>query len=159
MRSIGRTNTYLKRVRRSVIGSIGLCRNNTPIVPSCKCLHLHSRSLSTTPKNSSQSNCHARLLLSGPNASGIVASFSQLLYNHSCDIVDCASESSSVDDFENEQDHKLFFQRILFDYGHLNKEKEEVEREILGVCRQFGMKHRLVSVYCLLGHFFGTCNR
>ena len=90
------------------------------------------------------SNRHARLLLSGPNASGIVASFSQLLYNHKCDIVDCASESSSSDDFESEHDHKLFFQRILFDYhGHLNK--EEVEKEILSVCRQFGMDYSLVS--------------
>jgi hypothetical protein len=91
---------------------------------------------------------HARLLISGPNASGIVASFSQLLYTHSCDIIDCASESSSVDDLNVGNDCRLFFQRILFDQTHLNKSKEEVEEEILRICRQFGMEYRLVR--CLV---------
>jgi formyltetrahydrofolate deformylase len=96
-------------------------------------------------------NEHARLLISGPNASGLVASFSQLLYTHSCDIIDCASESSSMDDVENE--HKMFFQRILFDYRNLNNEREEVEREILRICQKFGMGYRLVSPLILFCNF------
>ena len=102
----------------------------------------------------SQPTKNARLLISGPNASGIVASFSQLLYNHSCDIIDCASESSSADDFESKDDHKLFFQRILFDHMHLNKGREEMEEEIRRTCHQFGMEYRLVSaLQCLTNQF------
>ena len=94
-----------------------------------------------------KSNQHfARLLISGPNASGIVASFSQLLYKHSCDIVDFASESSSVDDFDNHNDHKMFFQRILFDHTHLGHGRDFVEDEIIGMCQQFGMNYRLVRL-------------
>ncbi|KAL3792183.1 hypothetical protein HJC23_009647, partial [Cyclotella cryptica] len=102
----------------------------------------------TTPPSSSnrkiikQSQPHARLLISGPNATGIVASFSQLLFNHSCDIVDCASESSS-DDITDGYDRKLFFQRIEFDHSHLVKSREEVKDEIVSMCRQFGMGCRL----------------
>ena len=112
-----------------------------------KSLLIRSFSNSSNKQCIKKSNQHyARLLISGPNASGIVASFSQLLYDHSCDIVDFASESSSVDDFDNRNDHKMFFQRILFDHTHLGHGRDVVEDEIKGMCHQFGMKYRLVRL-------------
>mmetsp|Transcript_16757 Transcript_16757/g.35417 ORF Transcript_16757/g.35417 Transcript_16757/m.35417 type:complete len:195 (-) Transcript_16757:62-646(-) len=111
-----------------------------------------------------KTNNEARLLVSGPDASGIVASFSQLLYGHGCGIVDCTSESSEEDnhdetlvvatDFDckrllqhrsNQKHHeRMFFQRILFDYSNLNVEKSLVEKEIESTCQKFGMESQLV---------------
>lgn len=108
----------------------------------------------------------ARLLVSGPDATGIVASFSQLLYGHGCGIVDCTSESSEQDDgdrkehslvgdlfllgsgkascVDNLQHHgRMFFQRILFDYSNINVERSVVEEEIESTCRKFGMESQL----------------
>ena len=109
----------------------------------------------------------ARLLVSGPDATGIVASFSQLLYGHGCGIVDCTSESSEEDDYNDndnknghmiiKKDHsielrklnhgqRMFFQRILFDYSNISVEKRSlVESEIHGICEKFGMEYQLVS--------------
>ena len=107
----------------------------------------------------------ARLLVSGPDATGIVASFSQLLYGHGCGIVDCTSESSEEDDYNGEgtvvvkdrsctlQHHgKCFFQRILFDYSNITVERSVVEREVESACEKFGMESHLVSTYfaCLV---------
>ena len=104
---------------------------------------------STTIKN------EARLLVSGPDASGLVASFSQLLYGLGCGIVDCTSESSEEDEYDHNgiivknTEHKLhsrmFFQRILFDYTNINTDRNLVESEIESICQKFGMKYQLVS--------------
>jgi len=103
----------------------------------------------------------ARLLVSGPDATGIVASFSQLLFGHECGIVDCTSESSEEDDHHNavgvasERDgertcqtqrrhrERVFFQRILFDYSNLNVERSIVEKEIKLMSEKFGMESQL----------------
>jgi len=104
---------------------------------------------STTTKN------EARLLVSGPDASGLVASFSQLLYDLGCGIVDCTSESSEEDEYDHSgmifknTEHNLysrmFFQRILFDYTNINTERSLVETEIRSICQKFCMKYQLVS--------------
>lgn len=105
----------------------------------------------TTRKN-------ARLLVSGPDASGIVASFSQLLYEHNCGIVDCASESSEKDYFfdgkngGNNLDGRHFYQRILFDTTNMNVDRTVVEREVLEMCRRFGMESQLVRKNANFGH-------
>ena len=99
----------------------------------------------------------ARLLVSGPDASGLVASFSQLLYGLGCGIVDCTSESSEEDEYDHSgmifknTEHKLhsrmFFQRILFDYTNINTNRSLVESEIESICQKFGMKYQLVSTF------------
>lgn len=100
---------------------------------------------STTIKN------EARLLVSGPDASGLVASFSQLLYGLGCGIVDCTSESSEEDEYDDQNGMKnklhsrMFFQRILFDYTNINTDRNLVESEIESICQKFGMKYQLVS--------------
>src|SRR5210317_1486636 len=88
----------------------------------------------------------AKLLISGPDASGIVASFSQLLYNHGCGIVDCISESSENDDDERGSQHnrRMFFQRVLFDYSNLSVERNVIEEEIMNLSKIFGMQSKLV---------------
>ncbi|KAL7554907.1 hypothetical protein ACHAWF_018457 [Thalassiosira exigua] len=95
----------------------------------------------------------ARLLVSGPDASGLVASFSQLLFKHGCGIVDCTSESSEDDDgdltVEKDcsivPDHhgRMFFQRILFDYSKGSVHRDNVEKEIQSMCQKFGMESQL----------------
>jgi hypothetical protein len=144
MRSLQRTHHIIKW-----LSTCSFCRTGSRrrLIPTNIASLSTSSSLSKAIKPKRPNAHHARLLISGPNASGIIASFSQLLYNYSCDIIDCASESSSIDDFDD--DHKLFFQRILFDHGHLNKERREVEDEILRICRQFGMDYRLVRGYLI----------
>lgn len=88
----------------------------------------------------------AKLLISGPDASGIVASFSQLLYNHGCGIVDCISESSENDDDERGSQHnrRMFFQRVLFDYSNISVERNVIEEEIKNLSKIFGMQSKLV---------------
>lgn len=96
----------------------------------------------------------ARLLVSGPDAAGIVASFSQLLYGRGCGIVDCTSESSAQDDESDvvvvkensvrlKHHGRMFFQRILFDYTDIDVERKVVEGEIESTCRKFGMESHL----------------
>lgn len=92
--------------------------------------------------NSSTNNC-ARLLVKGPDASGIVASYSQLLYGHGCGIVDCASESSESD---YEIDGRMFFQRIVFDHSSMQATKELIEKEVEDMSFKFGMGSQLVSI-------------
>lgn len=124
---------------------------------------------SSKHKTSTAKKNEARLLVSGPDATGIVASFSQLLYGHGCDIVDCTSESSEEDDYAAAADTKnggmivqkehsielhkhqerMFFQRILFDYSNINVERSLIENEIESMCLKFGMKCQLVS-HCSL---------
>ena len=87
----------------------------------------------------------AKLLISGPDASGIVASFSQLLYNHGCGIVDCISESSENDDERDSQNNgRMFFQRVLFDYSNISVERNVIEEEIDNLSKIFGMQSKLV---------------
>jgi hypothetical protein len=88
----------------------------------------------------------ARLLVSGPDATGIVASFSQLLFTHGCGIVDCASESSEVDDNDENSTHRgrQFFQRIVFDCSRLKVERSLLASDIESTCHMFGMKCHLV---------------
>ena len=89
----------------------------------------------------------ARLLLAGPDASGIVASFSHLLFSRGCGIVDCTSESSEIDakvDKRGQHSRRMFFQRILFDYSNVIVERNVIEDEINDLCVRFGMKSQLV---------------
>ena len=104
--------------------------------------------------NTNSTKNEARLLVSGPDASGLVASFSQLLYSLGYGIVDCTSESSEEDEYDQNgmiknTEHKLhsrmFFQRILFDYTNINSDRSLVESEIENICQKFGMKYQLVS--------------
>ena len=142
-----------------ITGSLSGAKHVTKLVPPT--------SSSTSPNK--QTTYLARLLVSGPDATGIVASFSQLLYGHGCGIVDCTSESSEEDDYNDndnknghmiiKKDHsielrklshgqRMFFQRILFDYSNINVEKRSlVESEIHSICEKFGMEYQLVSIY------------
>ena len=129
-----------------VTGSLSGATNLTKLVPPTS-----NNTKLTSTKN------EARLLVSGPDASGLVASFSQLLYGLGCGIVDCTSESSEEDEYDHSgmivknTEHKLhsrmFFQRILFDYTNINSDRSLVENEIEGICQKFGMKYQLVSTF------------
>jgi len=106
---------------------------------------------------STSTKYEARLLVSGPDASGLVASFSQLLYGLGCGIVECTSESSEEDEYDQNgiilknTEHKLhsrmFFQRILFYYTNINSDRSLVENKSQSICQKFGMKYRLVSTF------------
>lgn len=87
----------------------------------------------------------ARLLVSGPDAIGIVASFSQLLFDSGCGIFDCTSESSQVDDHNEDAAHhgRMFFQRIVFDCSKLNIKRSVLASDIDSTCLKFGMECRL----------------
>lgn len=97
-------------------------------------------------------NNEARLLLAGPDASGIVASFSHLLFSRGCGIVDCTSESSEIDTESRQVDQRsrsrMFFQRILFDHSNVSVERDVIEDEINNLCVRFGMKSQLVRISC-----------
>ncbi len=99
------------------------------------------------PRVPSHSKDEARLLISGPDATGIVASFSQLLFAHGCDIVDYASESSEVDDINENATRRgrQFFQRIVFECSQLKIERSLLASDIESTCRMFGMECHLVS--------------
>lgn len=75
------------------------------------------------------------LRIHGPDANGIVAAFSQLLYGHGCGIMDS----------EQHTDHsaKLFFQRIHFDYSKMHTDKITLQAGIQEVCQRFSMKSQL----------------
>jgi formyltetrahydrofolate deformylase len=77
----------------------------------------------------------ATLRVHGPDANGIVAAFSQLLYGHGCGIVDS----------EQHTDHseKIFFQRIHFDYTNLFTDQVALQHGIQEVCQRFQMKYQL----------------
>ena len=101
--------------------------------------------------NEANASKEARLLLAGPDASGIVASFSHLLFSRGCGIVDCTSESSEIDakvDKHSQHRHsrRMFFQRILFDYSNVSVERNVFEDEINDLCLKFGMKSQLVRI-------------
>jgi hypothetical protein len=110
------------------------------------------------PCASTYTKDEARLLVSGPDATGIVASFSQLLFAHGCGIVDCASESSEVGDNNGNKTHRgrQFFQRIVFDCSQLKVERSVLASDIEATCRIFGMKCHLVSLCSWRGHVFLT---
>ena len=128
-----------------ITGSLSGAKYVTKLVPPTS----NNTKLSTSTKN------EARLLVSGPDASGLVASFSQLLYGLGCGIVDCTSESSEEDEYDQSgiivksTEHKLhsrmFFQRMLFHYTNINTNRSLVESEIESICQKFGMKYQLVS--------------
>jgi formyltetrahydrofolate hydrolase len=86
-----------------------------------------------------------RLLLSGPDASGIVASFTHLLFSRGCGIVDCTSESSQNDERAGDDKRRMFFQRIKFDYSNVSVDRNVIEDEINNLCREFGMESQLVN--------------
>jgi formyltetrahydrofolate hydrolase len=139
----------MSSIQRLIFRRVGTCRNGSAFrSTSLGYSQLQHHAFSINSEKKPKRKQHARLLIHGPNASGIVASFSQLLYRHSCDIIDCASESSSDGDRLSADDHKMFFQRIEFDHSGLNKSCDEVEEEIAAMCHQFGMGCRLVSCMC-----------
>mmetsp|Transcript_369 Transcript_369/g.1091 ORF Transcript_369/g.1091 Transcript_369/m.1091 type:complete len:324 (-) Transcript_369:682-1653(-) len=102
---------------------------------------LLSRQLATsaTASNTLGISCgatkKARLLVHGPDSKGIVASFSHILYDQGCGIIDSASEQST------DGETKLFFQRIVFDYE--NCDRDEIESRVSEQCRAFGMESYL----------------
>jgi hypothetical protein len=101
--------------------------------------------------STTNNNNEARLLLSGPDASGIVASFSHLLFSRGCGIVDCSSESSESDDQVGTESHRrMFFQRILFDYSNVSVGRNVIEDEINDLCVRFGMKSQLVRTLVIV---------
>ena len=150
-----------------VTGSLSGAKNVSKLVPP----NVVGAPSSSKHKTSTAKKNEARLLVSGPDATGIVASFSQLLYGHGCDIVDCTSESSEEDDYAaaaaadtknggmivqkehsielHKHQERMFFQRILFDYSNINVERSLIENEIESMCLKFGMKCQLVS-HCYL---------
>ena len=160
-RSDGSTTTTTKG--QWITGSLSGAKHISKLVPPTS---------SSTSPNKQPSTYLARLLVSGPDATGIVASFSQLLYGHGCGIVDCTSESSEEDDYNDndnknghmiiKKDHsielrklnhgqRMFFQRILFDYSNINVERRSlVESEIHSICEKFGMEYQLVSTIMYL---------
>ncbi|KAJ9505546.1 hypothetical protein QJQ45_011854 [Haematococcus lacustris] len=92
-------------------------------------------STSTQPQPQAQL---AHLLVSCPDAKGVVASLSQLLFGLGCNII----SSDQYSDIEN----MMFFQRVAFDYsdlviGHGNT--PVLERAIGELARRFDMKWRI----------------
>jgi formyltetrahydrofolate deformylase len=77
----------------------------------------------------------ATLRVFGPDAKGIVAAFSQLLYGHGCGIID---SEQSTDTHTN-----IFFQRLHYDYEMLHTDKMTLEKGIREVCERFGMQYML----------------
>lgn len=71
------------------------------------------------------------LRIHGPDANGIVAAFSQLLYGHGCGIVDS----------EQHTDHAegIFFQRIHFDYSKMLTDRIALQSGVNEVCTRFQM--------------------
>ena len=142
IRTIGTSPTAASR-NDVITGSLSGAKNLTGLLPPTS-----SGGASSPGRNARE----AKLLVSGPDAAGIVASFSQLLYRRGCGIVDCASESSQRDDGDGvpPSSGRKFFQRILFDYGGLSVERQVVEREVDELCASFGMESKVVSVPCLV---------
>mmetsp|Transcript_16106 Transcript_16106/g.31538 ORF Transcript_16106/g.31538 Transcript_16106/m.31538 type:complete len:400 (+) Transcript_16106:85-1284(+) len=132
-----------------ITGSLSGVKNVSKIVPPYN--HHSFGNSGNHPRSNANytTRNNARLLVSGPDASGIVASFSQLLFEHNCGIVDCASESSEKDYFfdgkngDNNLDGRHFYQRILFDTTNMNVDRTVVEMEVLEICRRFGMESQL----------------
>jgi len=124
--------------RAVVTGSLSGAKHVSKLVPP------NASSYTDRPRAKDE----ARLLVSGPDAIGIVASFSQLLFAHGCGIVDCTSESSEVDDHNGNVTHhgRQFFQRIVFDCSKLNIERSVLASDIESTCRKFGMECHLVSL-------------
>ena len=75
------------------------------------------------------------LRVHGPDANGIVAAFSQILYGHGCGIV----QSEQVTD----KGADLFFQRIQFDYGQMFTDRVSIANGIKEACSRFKMQHML----------------
>uniref|UniRef100_A0A7R9WMH3 Formyl transferase N-terminal domain-containing protein n=1 Tax=Pseudictyota dubia TaxID=2749911 RepID=A0A7R9WMH3_9STRA len=100
---------------------------------------LLSTSTSVSPGLDPSENKAARLLVHGPDSKGIVASFSQILFDQGCGIIDSASEQST------DGKTKLFFQRIVFDYGSHDSPsfRKEIEYRVHDQCRAFGMESYL----------------
>lgn len=130
-----------------VTGSLSGAKNISKLVPPS------NTTASNDSKNNGSLRREARLLVSGPDATGIVASFSQILYGHGCGIVDCTSESSEEDNHDTVivkdqsvklQHHgRMFFQRILFDYSNIHVERRVVENDVNSMCRKYGMESHL----------------
>lgn len=78
---------------------------------------------------------NATLRVWGPDANGIVAAFSQLLYGHGCGIVDSEQHT--------DYSAKLFFQRIHFDFSKMHTDKISLTTGIKEVCDRFNMKSEL----------------
>jgi formyltetrahydrofolate deformylase len=90
-------------------------------------------SLATPPPADPPPNPRTGVLrVHGPDANGIVAAFSQLLYGHGCGIVDSEQHT--------DHDAKLFFQRIKFSYGNMHTDRITLEAGIAEVCVRFSME-------------------
>jgi formyltetrahydrofolate deformylase len=75
------------------------------------------------------------LLICGPDANGIVAAFSQLLYEHGCGIVDSEQHTDHAE--------RIFFQRIHFDYSKILTDRISLQNGINEVCARFDMTSTL----------------
>ena len=116
-------------------------------------------SYSSSSSKADATSKQGRLLLSGPDASGIVASFSHLLFSRGCGIIDSISESSENDervsaDSSQHKRGRMFFQRVLFDYSNVSVERNVIEEEINGLCETFGMESQLVRACCTNNSIF-----
>ena len=74
----------------------------------------------------------ATLRVYGPDANGIVAAFSQLLYGHGCGIVDSEQHTDHSSD--------MFFQRIHFDVSKMLTDRIALQKGVDDVCKRFNMK-------------------
>ena len=74
----------------------------------------------------------ATLRVYGPDANGIVAAFSQLLYGHGCGIVDSEQHTDHSSD--------MFFQRIHFDVTKMLTDRIALQKGVDDVCKRFNMK-------------------
>ena len=120
-------------------------------------------SYSSSSSKADATSKQGRLLLSGPDASGIVASFSHLLFSRGCGIIDSISESSENDervsaDSSQHKRGRMFFQRVLFDYSNVCVERNVIEEEINGMCEKFGMESQLVRACCTNNSIFYWSN-
>jgi len=78
----------------------------------------------------------ATLLVSCPDAKGIVAALAQVLYGHGANIVEA---DQHTDDLAGQ-----FFQRMVFDPSELRTDRVAVETGIRDVAERFGMTYRLL---------------
>jgi formyltetrahydrofolate deformylase len=89
----------------------------------------------TTTSTTTTTSRIGTLRVHGPDANGIVAAFSQILYGHGCGIV----QSEQVTD----KGADLFFQRIQFDYGQMYTDRISIAHGIKEACLRFKMQHVL----------------
>jgi formyltetrahydrofolate deformylase len=77
----------------------------------------------------------ATLMVSSPDRKGIVMSVAQLLNGHGANIIESDQHTDAI--------AGMYFQRVRFDASTMTTDRSMLEREIGGVCDEFGMNWRL----------------